>query len=114
MEQHVAPPCTEVTKVINKSAPPFLKHLTKKNDNAQFKQFLDILRQLHINIYFVDALEQMPNYVKFLKNILSNICQLKEFEVVALMEECTAAVKNTLQTKLKDPRSFKFIASLEE
>jgi hypothetical protein len=45
---------------------------------------------LQINIHFADALEQMPSYVKFLKDILSNKRKLEEYETVALTEECSA------------------------
>lgn len=31
----------------------------------QFKKFLDALRQLHINIHFVDNILRIPNYTKF-------------------------------------------------
>ncbi len=50
----------------------------------QFKKFLDVLKQLHINIPLVEALEQMPNYVKFMKDILSKKKRLSEYTTVAL------------------------------
>ncbi|XP_038895776.1 uncharacterized protein LOC120083939 [Benincasa hispida] len=40
---------------------PFPRRLMKKNDEQQFKHFLELLRQLHINIPLVEALEQMLN-----------------------------------------------------
>jgi len=48
----------------------------------------------------------MPSYAKLLKEILSKKRKLKEHETVALTEECSAAIKNKLPTKLNDPRSF--------
>lgn len=49
----------------------------------------------------------MSSYFKFLKDIFFNKRHLKKYETVALMQECTSAVKNKLPTtKLKDPRSF--------
>ena len=38
----------------------------------------------------VEALEQMPNYAKFMKQILSKKRWLEEFETVALNEKCSA------------------------
>ena len=58
--------------------------------DAQFTKFLDSCKKLHINIPFTDALEQMPNYVKFMKDILSKKRHLGEFEIVNLMEEYNA------------------------
>lgn len=43
-----------------------------------------------MNNLFVKALEQMPSYVKFMKQILSNKKKLDEFEIVMLNEECSA------------------------
>lgn len=85
---------------------PFPRRLQKKTNDAQFKKFLDILHQLHINIPFVDALEQMPKYGKILKDILSNRKNFKEFETITLSQECTTTVTSVLAIKLKDPGSF--------
>ena len=69
-------------------------------------KFLDIFKKLHINIPFTDALEQMPSYVKFMKEILSNKRKLGEHETVMLTEECSAILQNKLPPKLKDLGSF--------
>ena len=37
----------------------------------QFSKFLDMFKNIKINIPFFEALAQMPNYAKFLKDILS-------------------------------------------
>ena len=71
-----------------------------------------MLKQLHINILLVEALEQMPSYVKFMKDILSKKRRLGEFETVALTEECSAILKNKLPPKLKDPGSFTIPCSI--
>lgn len=63
---------------------PFPHKLKKKNDEEQFKCFLDVLKQLHINILLVETFEQMSNYVKFLKDIFLEKRRLGEFETVAL------------------------------
>ncbi|KAJ9547549.1 hypothetical protein OSB04_020092 [Centaurea solstitialis] len=85
---------------------PFPQRLKAKNMDTQFKKFLDIFKQLHINIPLVEALEQMPNYVKFLKDILNKKKRLSEFETVALTKECSALLTCKIPPKLKDPGSF--------
>lgn len=40
-----------------------------------FAKFLEILKKHYVNITFADALVQMPSYVKFIKDILSNKCK---------------------------------------
>ncbi|XP_024971932.1 uncharacterized protein LOC112510815 [Cynara cardunculus var. scolymus] len=52
------------------------------------------------------AIEQMPSYAKFLKDILSKKKKLSEYEIVALTEGCSALLSNKLPHKLKDPGSF--------
>ncbi|KAA3470047.1 Retrovirus-related Pol polyprotein from transposon 17.6 [Gossypium australe] len=42
-----------------------------KEEEVQFKKFLDAIKQLYINITLAEALEQMSNYVKFMKDIVS-------------------------------------------
>ena len=67
---------------------------------------MEAFKKLHINIPFADALEQMPSYVKFMKDILSQKRRLVDFETVNLTEECSAILHRKLPQKLKDPASF--------
>ncbi|XP_038880471.1 uncharacterized protein LOC120072130 [Benincasa hispida] len=85
---------------------PFLRRLMKKNDEHQFKRFLELLKQLHINIPLIEALEQMPTYVKNSKDILTKKRRVSEKEVIVLTQECNTLVSNNLPKKQKDPGSF--------
>ena len=67
---------------------------------------MEVFKKLQINIPFADALEQMPTYVKFMKDILSKKRRLEEYETIALTEECSAIIQKKLPQKLKDPGSF--------
>ena len=67
---------------------------------------MDVFKKLNINIPFADALEQMPSYVKFMKDILSNKRRLSNFETVNHIEECSAIFKRKLPQKLKDSSLF--------
>ncbi|KAK4283575.1 hypothetical protein QN277_000512 [Acacia crassicarpa] len=96
-----------------KPHPPFPQRLKKQGQEKQFRQFLDMLWQLHINIPLVEALEQMPSYVKFMKKILSKKRRLEEFEMVALTQECNVMLTNQLPSKLKDPGSFTIPYAIE-
>ena len=46
-----------------------------------------MLKKLHINIPFAEALAQMPKYAKFMKVILRNKRKLEDHETVKLNEE---------------------------
>ena len=75
---------------------PYLKRLKKNKLDKQFTKIMEVFMKLHINIPYVDALEQMPNYVKFMKDILSKKRRLSDFEIVNLTEECSAILKRKL------------------
>ena len=49
-----------------------------------FSKFLDMFKKMKINIPFAEALAQMPNYVKFLKDILSKKRRFAKEGVVIL------------------------------
>lgn len=51
------------------------------------KNFFNIFSKLTINIPLIDALEQMPNYARFMKQILSKKKRLEEFIIMAMNEE---------------------------
>ena len=91
---------------------PFPQRLKKNKLDKQFSKFLEVFKKLHINIPFADALEQMPSYVKFMKDILSNKRKLEEYETVALTEECSAILQKKLPPKLKDLGSFTIPCSI--
>ena len=65
------------------------QRLKKNKLDKQFTKFMEVFKKLHINIPFTDALEQMPSYVKFMKDILSKKRRLSDIETVNLTEECS-------------------------
>ena len=57
----------------------------------QFFKFLDMFKKIEINIPFIEALAQMPNCAKFLKDIPSK--KRRFFEgVVSLTATCSAVI----------------------
>ena len=48
----------------------------------------------------------MPNYAKFLKDILSKKKKIAEEGVVSLTVTCSAVIQKSLPTKKKDPGNF--------
>ena len=85
---------------------PYPHRLKKNRLDKQFGRFMDIFKKLHNNIPFAEALEKMPGYVKFMKDVLSKKRKLGDYKTVALSEECSAVLQNKLPPKLKDPGSF--------
>ncbi|XP_070050456.1 uncharacterized protein [Nicotiana tomentosiformis] len=50
---------------------PFPQKLCREKLDKQFERFLDVLKQVHVNLPFTEVLSQMPAYAKFLKEILT-------------------------------------------
>ncbi|KAL4303300.1 hypothetical protein GQ457_10G013090 [Hibiscus cannabinus] len=86
--------------------PPFPQRLKKQKQDYQFKKFLDILKQVHINLPLVEALQQMPSYAKFLKDMVTRKKQIEEFETTVATETSLALMHNKVPAKKTDPGSF--------
>ncbi|XP_059290564.1 uncharacterized protein LOC132044094 [Lycium ferocissimum] len=54
-----------------KAKPPFPQRLTKKNDDAKYQKFYDQLKHLPVNFTFLDAVKEMPEFAKFVKDLLT-------------------------------------------
>ena len=98
---------TEKQTRTNEPAIPisYPQRLKKSKLEKQFAKFLDIFKKLHINIPFLEALENIPSYVKFMKMILASK-KLEEYGIITLTEECSAILQKKLPPKLQDPGSF--------
>ncbi|XP_070040758.1 uncharacterized protein [Nicotiana tomentosiformis] len=91
---------------------PFLQKQRREKLDKQFRHFLEVLKQVHVNLPFIEVLSQIPVYAKFLKEILSNKRKLEETSDVKLTEHCSAILQNKLPQKYGDPGSFTISYSL--
>lgn len=46
--------------------------LKKDKENTQFKKFMEMIKQVDINLLLIKAFSQMPKYTKFMKELLTN------------------------------------------
>ena len=81
------------------SAVPFPQRLQKVRREEQFSKFLDIFKKIEINIPFAEAINQMPNYAKFLKEILSKKRKIAEEGIMNLTATCSVVIQQKLQKK---------------
>ncbi|GJZ40132.1 reverse transcriptase domain-containing protein [Tanacetum coccineum] len=65
-----------------------------------------------INVPLVDVLAGMPNYRKFLKDLVSNKSKMEQISAAFLNKECSAIVQNKLPPKLGDHGSFLILCTL--
>ncbi|XP_074377249.1 uncharacterized protein LOC141718763 [Apium graveolens] len=93
---------------------PFPQRLHNRQLEKQYEKFLQIFRQLHINIPFADVLAQMPLYAKFLKEMLSRKRKLEDVETITLNGECSAVIQKSILQKLKYPGSFSLPCTIGE
>ncbi|GJR42499.1 reverse transcriptase domain-containing protein [Tanacetum coccineum] len=73
---------------------------------AQYGKFLDMIRAVRINVPLVDVLAGMPNYGKFLKELVRNKHKLEQISLAFLSDESSAMIQNKVSPKLGDPGSF--------
>ncbi|GJR93023.1 hypothetical protein Tco_0265197 [Tanacetum coccineum] len=50
----------------------YLQRLNKEKIEVRYAKFLDMIKEVRINVPLVDVLARMPNYGKFLKDLVSN------------------------------------------
>ncbi|XP_047949464.1 uncharacterized protein LOC125195346 [Salvia hispanica] len=85
---------------------PYPQRLKSKKLDAQFNKFLEAISKVHINIPLVEALQQMPNYAKFLKDVVAKKRKWGKYKMVNLTENCSAILQKGLPTKHKDLGNF--------
>lgn len=66
------------------------KYIKKKN---KFFEFLEILKKLHINVSFANAIVKMFHYAKSMKKILTNKRQLENSKLFNIVKECNAIIQ---------------------
>nr|GEW39285.1 reverse transcriptase domain-containing protein [Tanacetum cinerariifolium] len=65
-----------------------------------------MIRAVPINVPLVDVLVGVPNYRKFLKELISNKHKLEQISSAFLSDESYAMIQNKVPPKLGDPGSF--------
>ncbi|RYR03723.1 hypothetical protein Ahy_B06g082966 [Arachis hypogaea] len=71
-----------------------------------YSRFLDLFASLHVNIPFIKTIQQMPTYIKYMKELLPRKSSLKGGQTIVMNKECSALIQPQLPTKRKDPGSF--------
>ncbi|XP_004295618.1 PREDICTED: uncharacterized protein LOC101300039 [Fragaria vesca subsp. vesca] len=81
----------------------FPQRLVNSKTGAQFGEILEVFKRVNINIPFLDAIQQVPLYAKFLKDL----CTLKRKTNVPkkafLTEQVSSIIQRKSPVKYKDP-----------
>ncbi|XP_076919802.1 uncharacterized protein LOC143580740, partial [Bidens hawaiensis] len=91
---------------INIARVPYPTRLKNQKYTREYVHFLDMFRQLKINLPFVKALQHMPKYAKFLKDLLKRKDRLGEVSSIPLSGDFSEVVLNRVPEKLSDPGVF--------
>ncbi|PHT42257.1 Polygalacturonase [Capsicum baccatum] len=94
-----------VEKTIPLPPPPFPQRLKKKTDDSKFRKFMTMLKQMTINVPLVEALEQMPGYAKFMKDLLTKK-RTVSYDMADNVHHCSAIATRLLVQKKADPGAF--------
>ncbi|GKD53902.1 hypothetical protein Tco_1287289 [Tanacetum coccineum] len=104
-------PKTQPTKPVKETPLPkpykpkilYPQRLRKEKIEAQYGKFLDMIRAVRINVPLVDVLARMPNYEKFVKELISNKYKIEQISAAFLSDESSAMIQNKVPPKLRDP-----------
>ncbi|XP_016463836.2 uncharacterized protein LOC107786852 [Nicotiana tabacum] len=64
-----------------------------------------MLNQITISVPFVEALEKMPGYAKFMKDLVTKKKNVN-FETIKVTHQCSAIISQTGVNKIEDPGAF--------
>jgi hypothetical protein len=108
-EERGAEPST-VTPIVNDPLrsfvlkAPYLERLKAPKKNAHFVEILEVFKQIQINIPFLDAIQQVPSYAKFLKDLVTIKRKTNVPKKAYLIEQVSSILQCKLPIKYKDPR----------
>ncbi|GJS94787.1 reverse transcriptase domain-containing protein [Tanacetum coccineum] len=91
---------------------PYPQRLRKEKMEERYAKFIDLIKEVKINVPLVDVLAGMLNYRKFLKDLVSNKSKMEQISAAFLNKECSAIVQNKLPPKLGDHGSFLILCTL--
>ncbi|XP_027076933.2 uncharacterized protein [Coffea arabica] len=91
---------------VKTNPPPFPYRLEKPKQQDKEKEILEVFRKVEINIPLLDAIKQVPKYVKFLRDLCVNRRRLRGDERVIIGENVSAVLQRKFPPKCGDPGRF--------
>nr|XP_016441215.1 PREDICTED: uncharacterized protein LOC107766846 [Nicotiana tabacum] len=77
----------------------------KDSRRSKLEKFYDILKQLSVNIPFVEAFQEMPGFAKYLKDLI-NKKKITQNKVVNVTHQVCSIIATTAIQKKEDPGTF--------
>ncbi|RYQ90389.1 hypothetical protein Ahy_B09g096505 [Arachis hypogaea] len=106
---------TKITqKEMLKLYAPFPQRLKGGVEKRIYSKFFDMFASLHVNIPFINSLQQMPWYIKYMKELLTRKSSFKGGQTIVMNKEFSTLIQPELPTKRKDPGSFHIPCAIGE
>ncbi|XP_051130793.1 uncharacterized protein LOC127251225 [Andrographis paniculata] len=100
-------------KVLPNSVPPtetksapFLDRLKKPQKANKRKEMMEIFKKVELSIPLLEAINQIPKYAKFLKELCTNKIKLRGDEHIIAGENVSVVIKRNVPPKTGDPGMF--------
>ncbi|XP_050901426.1 uncharacterized protein LOC127108096 [Lathyrus oleraceus] len=108
VREEVVAPKSVVKEMVIEPKPvvklPFpTRNKKKRQHEKNFENFLELFKKLEINIPLLEALEQMPTFSKFMKDIISKK-RTANTNLILLTETCSAILQGMKILKKKEDR----------
>jgi hypothetical protein len=81
-----------------------LERLQAPKKGGKLEDILEVFKQVQINIVFLDAIQQIPPYAKFLKDLVTVKRKTNVPKKAFMTEQVNAILQCKLPLKYKDPR----------
>jgi hypothetical protein len=82
---------------------PYPERLLAPKKGGKFEDILEVFKQVQINIPFLDAIQQVPSYAKFLKDLIKVKRKTNVPKRVCLTEHVSSILQCKMPLKYKDP-----------
>ncbi|XP_051141737.1 uncharacterized protein LOC127258787 [Andrographis paniculata] len=86
---------------------PFPDRLKKPQMANKRKEMMEIFKKVELNIPLLEAINQIPKYAKFLKELCTNKRKLRGDEHIIAGENVSAVIKRKVPPKTGDPGPLK-------
>lgn len=92
---------------------PYPSHLKNEKQDKKFLDFYNMLSKVKVNLHLLDAIRNIPAYVKFFKELVSKKKKYGDDEKIVVSEVASAILQEKLPPKQCDPSSFVINIALE-
>jgi hypothetical protein len=82
---------------------PYPERLQAPRNGGKLEDILEVFKQVQINIPFLDAIQQIPSYAKFLKDLVTVKRKMNVPKKAFMTEQVSAILQCKLPFKYKDP-----------